>query len=232
MIKTTAASPRPSHLHEIGLAVRATTRGCTTAFDINRLRLVERTSPPSLRLDPAAIGQQNRQMIGVSQAANLVGLPRVLEADEVRGVGRPDARAIVGIADAVNMLNPVSNAAERPYADSEHDIPVRLRKLNVGVRIDFLTDFVVDSGIAEAIPAKQHILAALVELGPAYLDLRRLRLLQLDRKTSLIARGYLSQEQTDFDIGVSHRFGAFEAKVYSNLEWSIGFKTAINSLFH
>lgn len=68
------------------------------------------------------------------------------------------------------------------------------------------------------------------ELKPVFLELKRLRLLKIDHRTEFIARGHFSQDETDLDIGVARRLGSLEAKIYSDLEWSIGFRTDINAL--
>lgn len=67
------------------------------------------------------------------------------------------------------------------------------------------------------------------ELGPMYLDLKHLRIFEINKDTKVFARGVFSQDSADFDLGVSRRFGSIEAKVYSDFEWSLGFSTTMSA---
>jgi len=67
------------------------------------------------------------------------------------------------------------------------------------------------------------------ELGPMYLELKYLRIFELDQNTEVFARGMFSQDHADFDLGVSRRFGSIQAKIYSDFKWSLGFSTTMST---
>lgn len=60
------------------------------------------------------------------------------------------------------------------------------------------------------------------------IDLSEVKLLKINRRLGIIARGYTDFRDWDFDLGLSGRLGSLEAKIYSDLEWSVGFRTTVN----
>ncbi len=68
-----------------------------------------------------------------------------------------------------------------------------------------------------------------------FLSLPKWRIAKLTSSTDFIARGFLdvsNLDDFDFQVGICQRFGSIEAKIYSDLEWSIGFRTSTSTLLY